>query len=67
MAEHITEAIVNDICRRAVEQDPASPTAWESVDPMVQHGLRSAAAEFLADSIPVLIAHGWIPPTPEGS
>lgn len=35
---------------------------WPAVAPLAQTILRSRAAAFLQDTIPVLIQHGWTPP-----
>lgn len=64
MSDHITADLVDNICRRAVETDPVSPTTWESVDPMVRHMMRERATEFLGDVIPALLDHHWRPPIP---
>ena len=62
MSEHITTELVAAVSRRAVEGHPLTPTAWESVDPLTRHMLMERAAAVLADTIPVLIEHGWTPP-----
>ncbi len=55
--------IARDICEHAFVNHATSPTSLSSIDPGTVMLLHNQALAFLANTLPVLLEHGWTPPT----